>query len=518
MKHSSLQLISLFPNATVAAECINVLFGQFFVPSQSFQKLPVSTRDNFVICNERNVYDLLSSIKTDKAMGSDLIPPMLLKLTAAEICHPLCHIFNLSFRLARIPKLWKTADVCPVPKTSPVKKDQLRPISLLPCVSKIFEKIVLNSYHSSLLKCLDESQFAYRPKSSTVLALVTIHDSILRFFDDPCIRGIRVIAFDMTHAFDSVPHHLLLQRLCDFRENIPDGIFLINWLIDYLADRQQCVRLGNAKSCAIPVTSGVPQGSIIGPILFSIYMSSYKSVNCKVPVIKYADDVTIIVPVYKSHDPDLHTVLPEIDNFKNWCRDHCMQINVNKSKVMNVCFSRNPLSPVPLFENVATLKVLGLIFNCKLNWYDHLTTICLKVSKRLYILRVLKPLLSHDQLVFIFNQTIRTIMEYASPVFLNPGSSFETKLLLLCKRAFRVIHGKDVGHCKDCNMLDIVERRKLLSMRIFSTAIRDSSSIVHSILPKFSQRSTRLILPHVRTERRRKGFVFSCSEMYNDIQ
>ena len=462
------------------------------------------------------MYDLLSSLKTDKAMGSDMIPPALLKLTAAEICRPLCHIFNLSFRYGCIPQTWKIADVCPVPKTSPVKIDQLRPISLLPCVSKICEKIVMSFYHSSLVKCLDDSQFAYRPRSSTVMALITIHESILRLFDDPGVRGIRLIAFDMTRAFDSVPHNLLLQTLCDLRDSIPDSDLLLNWVNDYLCNRQQRVRLGNVRSQLIDVTSGVPQGSILGPILFSIFMSSYQPVDCNVSVTKYADDVTLVIPVFKTDVSDFCTLTPEIEHFKKWCSEHSMTINAKKTKIMNVCFSRNPLLTVPLFDNVSSLKVLGLIFNCKLNWSDHLSFICSKISKRLYILRILKSLMSHDQLVFVFNQTIRTVFEYASPVFLNPGSVFDTKLLLLCKRAFRIIHGKDIDSCDKCHMFDFIDRRKAMSLRIFSEAIHDTSHVIHHLMPNFSKRSERIILPSVSTDRRTKGFVFSCSLMYNE--
>jgi hypothetical protein len=512
---SSHHIISLFSNATDAVNSINVRFGQFFGSSTSFDKFPVIKCENVEICNETIVYNLLSRLETDKAMGSDMIPPVLLKLTAVELCRPLCHIFNLSFRHACIPQTWKIADVCPVPKTSPVKLDQLRPISLLPCVSKICEKVVINSYHSSLIKCLDVSQFAYKPKSSTVLALITIHDYILRFFDDPNVRGIRVIAFDMTHAFDSVPHNLLLQSLCNFRHEFSDSDMFLNWLNDYLCNRQQCVRLGNVRSRVLDVTSGVPQGSILGPYLFAIYMSSYQPVDSDVCVTKYADDVTLVVPVYKTDTSDSRTLMPEIENFKMWCRDHCMEINEKKTKIMNICFSRNPISPVSFFDNVTSLKVLGLIFNCKLNWSDQLSAICSKISKRLYILRVLKPLMSHDQLVFVFNQTIRAVFEYASPVFLNPGSSFDAKLFLLCKRAFRIIHGKDVASCDKCRMFDFIDRRKALSMRIFLNAIRDHNHAIHHLMPSFSKRSSRIILPPVNSDRRAKGFVFSCSEMYN---
>ena len=109
---SSHHITSLFPNATDVDDFINVLFGQFFVSSDSFPKFSVVRRENIVLCNERFVHNLLSSIKAGKAIGCDRIPPVLLKRTVAK-CRPLCRIFNLSFRHACIPQTWKIADVCP---------------------------------------------------------------------------------------------------------------------------------------------------------------------------------------------------------------------------------------------------------------------------------------------------------------------------------------------------------------------------------------------------------------------
>ena len=515
---SSSSIISLFPNVSAAAHAINVLFGQFFGKSESFPRLSFDTCDNFVICSDWMVCDLLSKIKSDKAMGSDMLPPILLKRSATEISRPLCHIFNLSFRTGVFPLRWKIADVCPVPKTRPVQLNQLRPISLLPCVSKIFEKIVIGAFHSNLMKYFDSSQYAYRPKSSTVFALITVHDSILRLLDDSSVVGVRVVAFDMTHAFDSVPHHLLLRALSEVVKCVPDGNYLLNWLNDYLCKRKQRVRLGNTRSDVVNVTSGVPQGSILGPFLFAFFMSSYRPKDPGVPIIKYADDVTLIIPVFKSDQSELFRFSSEVDHFQKWCCDHSMQVNAQKTKVMNVCFARTPLASVSLFDNVSALKILGLIFNYKLNWSDHINFISKTVSKRLYILRVLKPYFSHDQLVFVFNQTIRSIMEYASPVFLNPGSNFNIKLLFLCKRAFRIVHGKNVVECTSCNMFDFVDRRFNLSMKFFRNALRDPSHIIHDLLPVVSPRSARLLLPSVRTERRVMGFIFSCSELYNKGQ
>ena len=195
------------------------------------------------------------------------------------------------------------------------------------------------------------------------------------------------------------------------------------------------------------VTSGVPQGSILGPILFSIYLSSYQCISSSVHAVKYADDVSLIVPVYKDNFDDSSLVDDEIKNFEKWCKDHEMIINLSKTKVLTINFGCTPLPSIPHFENVSVLKVLGLYFNEKLTWSDHLDFLVKKVSQRLYVLRILKSLLTHDQLVSVFYAIIQSLLDYASPVFLNPGVNFDSQILSLCKRAFRIIHGQDCHFC-----------------------------------------------------------------------
>ncbi|MEL7309737.1 MAG: hypothetical protein AAGK05_19085, partial [Pseudomonadota bacterium] len=197
------QLIALFPDINHAVEHVNLFFSNFFHDDPCI--LPSApTCNNELICDPFTVHDLLLKLKTNKAMGSDQIRPLLLKLSADFICYPLSFIYNLSHNTACVPELWKKADVVPIPKSSPVKKDQLRPISLLPVVSKIYEKIVLEKYCKTMFDSLDDCQFAYRKKSSTVCALVTIHETVLKFLDNSEIGAVRIITFDMSHAFDCV--------------------------------------------------------------------------------------------------------------------------------------------------------------------------------------------------------------------------------------------------------------------------------------------------------------------------
>ena len=394
------------------------------------------------------------------------------------------------------------------------KKDQLRPISLLPSVSKICEKAVLNVYSEHLLCHFDDYQYAYRPNSSTTCALIAIHENVLNFLDDIHVGAVRIITFDMSRAFDRVPHDMLLSYLCSLE--LPYCEFFVNWVNSYLSNRHQRVKIGNTISSTSIVSSGVPQGSLLGPLLFSIYFSSYKPADRQCRIVKYADDITLIVPVYKTTFNDMSLINAEISFFEKWCDCHKMSINTSKTKVLNINFSNHPLTFVPMFDNVTVIKILGLHFNTKLSWLDHYNFVVKKTSSRLYVLRILKSLLNHDEMVIVFYALIQSVLDYASPLFLNNHAYLDVKFVSLCKRAFRIIHGFGVKACNDCDILNVYERRKFLSIKLFEKALYSRSHVLHYFLPNLSPRSNRLILPSARTKRKIDGFVFSCSRFHNE--
>ena len=186
----------------------------------------------------------------------------------------------------------------------------------------------------------------------------------------------------MFKAFDNIPHNVLVKKLSDLsiaNDNcLPTGFLL--WIQSYLCSRTQRVRLKNILSDTCDILSGVPQGSLLGPLLFSIFMSDLNSVNLKIPasVIKYADDTAIICRI----TDDLNFTTNCFTTIVNWCDDNLLKLNCSKSKELIICkrnVDRESITYV--VEGVDEIRYLGVILNCHFNWNSHVDNICSIASK-----------------------------------------------------------------------------------------------------------------------------------------
>ena len=224
--------------------------------------------DEKICCAELDVFEALSTLKPHKATGSDNISNIFLKASSLKISKPVTHLFNCIFKSCIYPEQWKCADIIPLPKTSPPNIEKLRPISLLPNLSKIFESVLLASIKPYFINYISPNQYGFMPKSSTTTCLIYMHNTITEFLDMRCTKAVTVISFDLRKAFDTVSHNLLLQKLSNF---IPFNILLL--LANYLSNRSQQTKIHNIRSKRHFIPSGVPQGAILSPMLFNAFIN-----------------------------------------------------------------------------------------------------------------------------------------------------------------------------------------------------------------------------------------------------
>lgn len=220
--------------------------------------------------SEDEIEKMLSSLNTGKATGHDEISAQFLKDSAQVICTPISYIINLSLELSVYPDEFKTAKVVPLFKKGDKNfEGNYRPVSILPVISKIFERVAcdqLSEYldHNSILY---KKQSGFRANHSTDTALISLSDTIRHSMDKGMYTGI--ILLDLQKAFDTVNHEIMIEKL----KAVGVDHNTTNWFHSYLTDRRQFVSLGDTKSSLNPNSCGVPQGSILGPLLFLLYIN-----------------------------------------------------------------------------------------------------------------------------------------------------------------------------------------------------------------------------------------------------
>ena len=364
---------------------------------------------------------MLLSIDTSKASGPDGISGKMLKHTAVSIAPVITKLFNLSIQTGVVPSAWKTSTVVPIPKgKAATELSNYRPISLLSVCSKILERHVssiLIDYISDN-HLLENSQWGFLAGKSTTTALLSVvHDWHLHLEakSDVC-----AVFFDLRKAFDSVPHRPLLHKL----ENLGIDKFLLNWITSYLTERDQRVVVNGDESSNLPVLSGVPQGSVLGPLLFIIYVDGVSSViSDKASAILYADDMTLYRPIYTPHDYEL--LQRDINAISRWISDLCMQFNVQKCKYM--VFSRKrsivpslcglSIDDLPL-EKVDVYKYLGVYLTSDLCWSVHIDKICAKSKKLVGMFhRRFFSSMDSESCRLLYKSYIRPHLEYACQVW-----------------------------------------------------------------------------------------------------
>jgi hypothetical protein len=449
------------------------------------------------------IQKLLSRLDTKKSTGSDGVPTRLLREGSLYLTPAVFRIFVTSIKSRRFPACWKLADVTPIAKCKNPTVGDFRPISLTPVLSKLLERLVLESMSPKLVTLFGPGQHAFRQHGSTVSALVKIQDSITHLLDTPDVDAVRMTCLDFSKAFDRVLHNVLLNRL--IRCDVNRGFIL--WLKDFLEHRVQRLKLDNLFGPVHPVPSGVPQGSILGPTLFACFMGSLLDIVSPT-VVLYADDVTLIEPIQKGISPN------DLCKIQEWVGTHGMSLNLSKSKQIVFCRrGRGDDVTYPSIPVVRELKLLGVFWNDKLSWNDHFCHILKLASQRLYVIRKLKSVLSEKELTTVYHSLISSLFLYASPLFMSMSSSASNKIEMFQNRAHRVICGKN---CVCTNFPPLQSVRSKRATSFFGKCQSFSCHPLHHLVPSRMPRSSHFCLPHIRSTRRLHSFIPSmCITMNN---
>jgi hypothetical protein len=500
-----MSLISQFGSIKEAVDSINQYLTSIFLPSgQDHPPIHLSDSDSWSVdVNPGMVLCLLRNVKVDKATSD--IPSLLYKEAAFLLAEPLCHLFRQSINECYVPKVWKFSSICPIPKTKSPTTEDIRPISLLRLPIKLLEKILLKSLHSNFVNNFGASQFGYRPNSSTTCALISLNEYITRYLDDRRTNGAMIVTYDYSKAFDRLRKDHILCALHNFK--FPSRFQA--WIQSYLSERLQCVRIGDTCSNVTAITSGVPQGSILGPFLFSLTTATF-SVNCNnVHLVKYADDTTFCFPIYDEL-PNDH-VLTQHQRLLEWSSD--MDLKINEKKCKSLVIRKSPKCEeinLQCVKRVSTLTVLGVSLNERGNWSSHVDNITRIASQRLYALRVLRPFLSNKTLQMTYNASLRSVLEYCAPLFLGITQNNSNRLEAIQNRFHRLLCGRE---CKGNCIESLERRRRKLALRLL-TRMKKDDHVLHYILPTTTT-AGRFTLPTRRTSRRCRAFIPMVCELHN---
>ena len=368
-----------------------------------------------------SVFKQLSTLKTNKSTGLDGISARLLKDAAAIIAPTLTDIFNQSLKSSIFPKIWKDGKVTPIFKSGDRSNmSNYRPITVLPILSKILERFVHTQIYSYLSenKILSQSQFGFRPKLSTSTALAFFTDTILDNADNGLITA--SVFLDFSKAFDTVDHAILLCKLKSFGLDNNS----LNWFESYLTNRQQKTSINNTLSSSLPVSVGVPQGSILGPLLFIIYINDMPNIVKHCKIILYADDTLLYYSSNSVKDIEL-CVNEDLHSICKWLDENLLTLNCAKSKFLLFGGNRR----LKTFTNISiyvndqqlareqTFKYLGITFSENLTWSDHISNVSIKINQRIGLLRRVKVFIPLKARLTIYNSLILPLFDNADIIW-----------------------------------------------------------------------------------------------------
>ena len=407
--------------------------------SNSFYMFPVTVNE---------VHKIIISLN-DTRYGMDEISTSIFKRCSLIFAVPIAELLRFSLEAGVFPTCLKEASITPIYKSGKrTDMNNYRPIAILPLLSKIFEKIVHNRLNNFFAKfnIISPNQYGFQKRKGTSDALSNLTEYVYKNLN--ANKHVVSLFIDLKKAYDTVQHDILLDKLECY------GIrgTMLEWFGSYLRDRKNYVRIGKANSSIASTNIGVPQGSVLGSLLFTIYINDLPKVSKILNTVLFADDTNFSYAHLNFSDL-ISTFNIELKNIDAWLIRNRLSLNVSKTTAIN--FSTRPASSnLNLFMNdsqikfVNSIKYLGVLLDRKLTFAQHINSVCSKVSMNIGILYKLSLNVPKHLLKNLYFSFISPYLEYCNVIWGNASNIHLNRILILQKRAVRVISfSSRLEHC-----------------------------------------------------------------------
>lgn len=496
------------------------------------QSLPPSSDISSVAVNEKLVFNLLSKLDPHKPAGPDHMSAYFLIRCAKFISKPLSILFKRSLDENVVPATWKRAYVTPVHKKGP--KNEIvnyRPISKLCIVSKVFERLIYDQVYPALKQSFSVSQHGFLKNRSTVSNLALLNELATDAMDSG--TQVDVVYTDYSKAFDRIKHDILLQKLAKIgiRGN------LLRWFSSYIENRSQAVVINNYISGWIKIPSGVPQGSLLGPLLFIIFINDIDTYLHTSQLLCFADDMKIFSTI-STYD-DAVALQADLTRLEEYCAANHLELNPDKCSVVTFTRKHCPINfnysvkEVNL-RRVCNVRDLGVIYDSKLSFNPHMDYIISKAYRALgFVMRSSKEFSNIKTLKILYCTYVRSNLEYASQVwnpcyvtYINRIETLQKKFIrFLCYR-LKERYNSNIYYelCRKHHLLPLVKRREISDitflLKLASGSI-DCPSLLNKISLKVPSRNLRqnelLHLPTASSNYKQNSYLWRASKNFNNI-